>query len=175
MTLTEYGATYDANYNPIPYTKPVADAEVYVAKAPLNTKTTSSNTEVTGATKQNAVKTLKTDANGKVTVTFNNKEFGEYYVSAAKWTEDGKHNLLVRPFTTIAVHQIKGGPAVVKVTKPAQVKSLKAKVVKSKKAKKSVKLTWKKASRARAIRYTFPRKIRSTSRRALPLRRPRRP
>ena len=70
LTLTEYGATYDANYNPIPYTKPVADAEVYVAKAPLITKTTSSNTEVTGATKQNAVKTLKTDANGKVTVTF---------------------------------------------------------------------------------------------------------
>ena len=158
LTLTEYGATYDANYNPIPYTKPVADAEVYIAKAPLITKTTSSNTEVTGATKQNAVKTLKTDANGKVTVTFNNKEFGEYYVSAAKWTEDGKHNLLVRPFTTIAVHQIKGGPAVVKVTKPAQVKSLKAKVVKSKKAKKSVKLTWKKASRAKGYQVYVSKK-----------------
>ena len=65
---------------------------------------------------------------------------------------------VVIPFTTITVHQIAGGPAVVKVTKPAQVKSLKAKVVKSKKAKKSVKLTWKKASRAKGYQVYVSKK-----------------
>lgn len=154
VALEASGVTYDANWNATPYTKPVDGAKVYAVIK---------SGDVQGATSTNATVTAETDKDGKAVLSFDKE--GTYLLSAGKPAEDGKHNLIVRPYAVVTVtKQAATAPGIqpseqpkpteqpkdkVTVKKPSKVKKPTAKVVKSKAKKKKVKLSWKKASNAK--------------------------
>ncbi|MCH5268068.1 MAG: hypothetical protein J1E62_06965 [Lachnospiraceae bacterium] len=158
VALNAFGVTYDDNWNSSPYTNPVNAAKVYaVAKSD----------GVQGATAKNATITAETNKEGKAELSF--AQEGTYLLSAGKLAEDGKHNMITRPYAVVTVAKQTVQPTKQpgttvkpstqpKVKKPSKVKKPKAKVVKSKAKKKKVKLSWKKASNAKGYEIYVAKK-----------------
>lgn len=162
VTLNASGVTYDANWNATPYTKPMEAAKVYVS---------AKSDAVQGATSENATMIRETDKDGKVFLTLAKE--GTYLLSAGKLAEDGKHNLIIRPYAVVTVSKMQsserpntapsakpsqpkttatGKPSAQpkdKIKKPAKVKKPVAKVAKSGGKKQKVTLSWKKVSGAK--------------------------
>ena len=151
VTLNAFGVIYE-NWSAHTYSKPVDAAKIYVV---------SKLDGVQGATSENATMIEQTDKDGKAVLSIAKK--GTYVLSAGKLAEDGKHNLIGRPYATVTVSkQTNAAPSTqpsVKpstqpkdqdtVKKPAKVKKLLAKAAKSQGKKKKVTLTWQKASAAK--------------------------
>lgn len=95
VILNASGVKYDENWNSTPYTAPVDEAEIYAVIKSDN---------VQGATSENATITAETGKDGKATLTFDTK--GTYLLSAGKLAEDGKHNLITRPYAVVTVSEL---------------------------------------------------------------------
>lgn len=181
VSLTGKGTNYDENWNPTPYTKPIADATILAAEY---------KDENSAASETNAVLKAVTDNNGKSTLTFT--KAGKYVISAYRKASDGIHYDISRPYAIVTVKEAAAKPndtdnkdntdkkdtdtkdtdkdnkttditdkkdTASKVKKPAKVTKVKAVPKKSKAKKKSVKISWKNVTKADGYRiYTSKKK-----------------
>lgn len=157
VSLNGSGVAYDADWNPVSYTKPISGATIYIAEYQ------DSNSY---ATEKNAVSTIVTDHDGKASLSFT--KAGTYVLSASRKAADGIHYDISRPYAVVKVTEEKSNsvttsttdsntdltttPSIKKVTK------VKATVKKTAKKKKTVKLSWKKLSRVTGYQVTLSKK-----------------
>ncbi len=185
VSLNGIGYEYDADWNQIPYTKPVSNATIYVAKY---------QDASSFATEKNAIATVVTDQNGKASLPFT--EAGKYVLSASRKAKDGVHYDISRPYATVTITEPSSTPTAVptatptasptavptasptvpplvvtpipdsgkKTAAPAKPKSIKVIVRKSKAKRKKVTITWKKVKKATGYQLALstPKKKRTT-------------
>lgn len=157
VSLNGSGVAYDADWNPVSYTKPISGATIYIAEYQDSSSY---------ATEKNAVSTIVTDHDGKASLSFT--KAGTYVLSASRKAADGIHYDISRPYAVVKVTEEKSNsvttsttdsntdltttPSIKKVTK------VKATVKKTAKKKKTVKLSWKKLSRVTGYQVTLSKK-----------------
>lgn len=166
VSLNGNGVAYDTDWNPVPYTKPISGATIYIAEYQ------DSNSY---ATEKNAVSTIVTDNDGRASLSFT--KTGTYVLSASRKAADGIHYDISRPYAVVKVTEPSSTPQVTEekpnseptitpdpnadvTTTPSikKVTKVKATVKKTAKKKKTVKLSWKNLSSVTGYQVTLSKK-----------------